>query len=86
MICLTSCSLRGEKKSKISEKSGVKNCYVFSDFVCCYVVDGLRHLFCQLSMQQQENEQSLMEILLLADTQLWKSELSIHNLYLYCII
>ncbi|XP_060594831.1 E3 ubiquitin-protein ligase UBR2-like isoform X1 [Ruditapes philippinarum] len=35
--------------------------------------DGLRHLFCQLSMQQQENEQSLMEILLLADTQLWKT-------------
>ncbi|XP_053394416.1 E3 ubiquitin-protein ligase UBR2-like isoform X2 [Mercenaria mercenaria] len=35
--------------------------------------DGLRRLFCLLSMQQQENEQSLMEILLLADTQLWKT-------------
>ncbi|KAL4237392.1 hypothetical protein ACF0H5_002110 [Mactra antiquata] len=35
--------------------------------------DGLRRLFCLLSMQQQENEQSLMEVLLLADTQLWKT-------------
>ncbi|XP_052769327.1 E3 ubiquitin-protein ligase UBR2-like isoform X1 [Mya arenaria] len=35
--------------------------------------DGLRSLFCLLSMQQQENEKSLMEILLLADTRLWKT-------------
>ena len=36
--------------------------------------DGLRRLFCLLSMQQQEDEKSLMEVLLLADTQLWKSK------------
>ncbi|KAL3874810.1 hypothetical protein ACJMK2_037773 [Sinanodonta woodiana] len=35
--------------------------------------DGLRRLFCLLSMIQQESGQSLMEILLLKDTQLWKN-------------
>ncbi|XP_060067571.1 E3 ubiquitin-protein ligase UBR2-like isoform X1 [Ylistrum balloti] len=34
--------------------------------------DGLRHLFCVLSMQPQEDGQSIMEKLLLIDTQLWK--------------
>ncbi|XP_052273758.1 E3 ubiquitin-protein ligase UBR2-like isoform X2 [Dreissena polymorpha] len=34
--------------------------------------DGLRQLFCMLSMQHETNAQSLMEMLLLADTQLWK--------------
>ena len=42
---------------------------------CVFVFsDGLRRLFCLLSMQQQEDEKSLMEVLLLADTQLWKSK------------
>ena len=36
--------------------------------------DGLRRLFCLLSMQQQEDKKSLMEVMLLADTQLWKSQ------------
>ncbi|XP_048736873.2 E3 ubiquitin-protein ligase UBR2-like isoform X4 [Ostrea edulis] len=34
--------------------------------------DGLRRLFCLLSMKPQEDGQSLMEKLLLHDTQLWK--------------
>ncbi|KAK3092305.1 hypothetical protein FSP39_001069, partial [Pinctada imbricata] len=34
--------------------------------------DGLRRLFCLLSTQPQEDGQSLMEKLLLKDTQLWK--------------
>jgi len=47
------------------------------------ISDGLRRLFCLLSMQQQENEKSLMEVLLLTDTQLWKSKYNdLHCSYL----
>ncbi|KAL5008356.1 hypothetical protein ScPMuIL_013937 [Solemya velum] len=44
--------------------------------------DGLRHLFCVLSMKPQANGQdSLMEKMLLADTQLWKAaRVSSHQL------
>ena len=47
--------------------------YVF-EYAFLLLSDGLRRLFCLLSMQQQEDEKSLMEVLLLADTQLWKSK------------
>lgn len=57
-------------------------CYNF-----VYFLDGLRRLFCILSMQQQEDEKSLMEVLLLADTQLWKSKLSVVSWqYLYTLL
>ena len=48
-------------------------CIVSNKLILC-LPDGLRRLFCVLSMQQQEDEKSLMEVLLLADTQLWKSK------------
>ena len=38
------------------------------------VPDGLRRLFCMLSMQEIDGGLSLMERLILADTQLWKGQ------------
>jgi hypothetical protein len=36
--------------------------------------DCLRRLFCLLSMQEMNGEPSLMERLILSDTQLWKGQ------------
>ena len=70
---------------KNNKDSTVFDWISLKDYSCviyynCSSLDGLRRLFCLLSMKPQEDGKSLMEKLLLYDTQLWKG---MEQIYMY---